>query len=147
MASPPDPPPLTTWRVLGRGLRKRCPLCGGGDVFESWFRKRDRCPRCNFPMERIEGNWIGALGMNTIVTFGLLALVLLVGMVLTWPDIAVAPIIVTGIAVALLVPVLFLPASHTLWSAIDLLMRPPDPDDDIDPEWIPPAHPERRAGW
>jgi uncharacterized protein (DUF983 family) len=132
--------------VLGRGLRKRCPLCGANGQFEAWFHKRDRCPRCNFPLERIEGNWIGALGMNTIFTFGLLALVLTVGMVLSWPDIAVVPILVVGIVVAIVTPVVFLPTSHTLWSAIDLLMRPPDPDDDIDPRWIPPARHERHEG-
>jgi hypothetical protein len=95
--------------------------------------------------ERIEGNWIGALGMNTIFTFGLLAVVLVVGMVLSWPHIAVAPILAIGVAVAVIAPIVFLPFSHTLWSAIDLLMRPPDPDDDIDPRWIPRARPVRRA--
>jgi hypothetical protein len=27
--------------------------------------------------------------------------------------------------------------SKTLWSAIDLAMRPLEPEDDVDPRWIP----------
>jgi hypothetical protein len=36
-------------------------------------------------------------------------------------------------------PVFFFPISRSLWSAIDLAMRPPDPDDDIDPRYLPPT--------
>ena len=44
------------------------------------------------------------------------------------------------VATALIVPLAFFPVSKTLWSAIDLAMRPLEPDDDVDPRWIPPAH-------
>ena len=56
-----------------------CPLCGSGGCFETFFQKKDRCPRCNFPLRREEGHWIGALGMNTVVTFGLLVVTMTVG--------------------------------------------------------------------
>lgn len=134
----PSPAPLTTGRVLLRGVTRRCPLCGSSDTFESWFRMRERCPRCNFPFERIEGHWIGALGMNTIVSFGLLLVALVIGFVVTYPDPPVVTLIVIGLVIAVFVPLLFFPISRTLWSAIDLLMRPPAPDDDIEPVWIPP---------
>jgi uncharacterized protein (DUF983 family) len=133
------PLPLTTARALSRGLRRRCPLCGDTEVFTSWFRMRDRCPRCNFPFERIEGHWLGALGMNTIVSFGTLLVVLAVGLFATYPDPPVWPLIGIGVAVAVVVPLLFFPVSKTLWSAIDLLMRPLEPADDVDPRFIPPA--------
>lgn len=138
-----EPRPLTTGRLLLRGLTRRCPLCGSGDTFASWFRMRTRCPRCNFPFERIEGHWIGALGMNTVVSFGLLLVTLAVGFVLTWPEPPVVTLTAAGLAVAILVPFLFFPFSRTLWSAIDLLMRPPSPEDDIDPRWIPPVRATR----
>ena len=31
----------------------------------------------------------------------------------------------------------FYPVSKTLWSAIDLAMRPLEPDEDVDPRFIP----------
>lgn len=97
-------------------------------------------------MERIEGHWMGALGMNVVVTFGTLLVTLSVGFVLTFPDIAAGPILVAGIGVAVLVPLVFFPFSRTLWSAIDLAMRPLEPDDDVEPCWIPPGREEGPPG-
>jgi hypothetical protein len=108
-------------------------------VFDGWFTIKDRCPRCAFPLEqRIEGHWLGALGMNTIVSFGILALTMAVGLIATYPDIATGPLVALCVTVAVVVPLVFYPFSKTLWSAIDLAMRPLDPDDDVDPRFIPP---------
>jgi uncharacterized protein (DUF983 family) len=134
----PAPKPLTVPRLLRRGLLRRCPCCGGGQVFVSWFEVRDRCPRCNFPIRREEGHWIGAVGINTVVTLGALMLTLLVGFTLTWDDRRAAPIFVAAFLVAGIVPLAFFGSSQTLWSAIDLAMRPLEPADDVDPRWIPP---------
>jgi uncharacterized protein (DUF983 family) len=139
-----EPPPLTTGRLLLRGFTKRCPVCGGGDTFESWFRMRARCPRCNFPLDRIEGHAVGSLGMNTIVSFGTLFVTVVVGLVLTYPDPPVLLLVAIAVAVAVIVPLLFFPFSRTVWSAIDLAMRPLDPADDVDPRWLPPARRRRR---
>ena len=134
-----DPRPLTVPRLLGRGLTRRCPLCGARRVFDGWFTIKDRCPRCAFPLEqRIEGHWLGALGMNTIVSFGLLALTMAVGLIATYPDIATGPLVALCATVAVVVPLVFYPFSKTLWSAVDLAMRPLEPGDDVDPRWIPP---------
>ena len=134
---PPDPKPLTIRRLVTRGVLRRCPLCGSGNVFETWFEVKDRCPRCHFPIRREEGHWIGAIGINTIVTFGALLLTLLVGFLLTWDDRRAAPIFVSSFLVAGLTPLLFFGSSQTLWSAVDLAMRPLEPRDDVDPRWIP----------
>jgi uncharacterized protein (DUF983 family) len=136
---------LTTTRMLWRGLRRRCPLCGGGNLFDTWFQKKERCPRCNFPLAREEGHWIGALGMNTVATVGLLALTMLVVVTLTWNHRRGVLIFGPTLAVGLLTPILFFGSSQTLWSAIDLAMRPLEPDDDVDPRWIPPA--KQGPGW
>lgn len=136
------PKPLTIPRLLGRGLVRRCPLCGGGNLFETFFRVRPRCPRCNFPIHREEGHWLGAIGINTIVTFGLLFVTMVVAFLLTIDERRALPILIPCVLVACLTPVLFFGSSHTVWSAIDLAMRPLEPADDIDPRWIPP--PKRR---
>ncbi len=133
--------PLLLWR----GFWRRCPLCGSGGCFESFFTKKERCPRCNFPLKREEGHWIGALGMNTIVTFGLLFGTMVAGFALTWSDPQAVPIFVSCFLVAGLTPILFFGSSQTLWSAVDLAMRPLEPDDEVDPRWIPPA--QQGEGW
>lgn len=103
---------------------KRCPICGQGRLFRLWFQMLDDCPRCGLHFERIEGHWIGAIGMNTIVSFGALLAATIVGLVVTFPDFPVGPLIATNVAVAVIVPLIFYPFSRTMWSAIDLAMRP-----------------------
>jgi uncharacterized protein (DUF983 family) len=137
--APPEPPPLTVPRLLARGLALHCPVCGGGRLFHHWFIMRERCPRCGFRLERIEGHWLGALGINTIVSFGAVLTAVVAGFLATYPGPA-APAIAAVVATALVVPLAFFPVSKTLWSAIDLAMRPLEPDDDVDPRWIPPTH-------
>lgn len=124
--------------MLARGLARRCPLCGSGDMFQSFFLVKERCPRCNFPIHREEGHWIGAIGMNTVVSFGALLVTLLVVFVLTWDDRSGAAVFIPAFAVAVVVPVVFFGPSQTLWSAIDLWMRPLEPEDDVDPRYLPP---------
>ena len=98
---------------------------------------KDRCPRCHFPVRREEGHWIGAVGMNTVVSFGVLLVTLTAVFALTWSERRGAPVFVSGFLVATVVPLVFFGPSQTLWSAVDLLMRPPEPADDVDPRWIP----------
>jgi uncharacterized protein (DUF983 family) len=135
----PMPPPLTLGRLLRRGFARRCPLCGRGHLFTHWVTIVDRCPRCGFKMERIEGHWLGALGLNTIVSLGAVLVVLIAGFALTYPDGPVVAAILAILATAVVVPLAFYPVSKTLWSAIDLAMRPLEPEDDVDPRWIPPT--------
>jgi uncharacterized protein (DUF983 family) len=133
------PPPLTTGLMLRRGMARHCPLCGGGGLFRRWFWIVDRCPRCGFRLERIEGHWLGALGMNTMVSFTAVLVAVVVAFLLTWPNGSTAAGVVGIVLVAVIVPLAFYPYSKTLWSAIDLAMRPLEPEDDVDPRWIPPA--------
>ena len=92
---------------------------------------------------------LGAMTMNVVVTFFLLALVIVVGSVASYPDIAVVPMIVVGLAIAIGWPILFYPMSYTLWAAVDLLMRPLEPAERADadrhanPAWLA-AHADRQ---
>lgn len=110
--------------LFGRAILLRCPVCGQGRLFRRWVKMVDRCPRCGFRFERREGQFIGAVGVNTIAVFGLLLIALVVGFIATAPDIAVGPLLVVGLVIALLGPVVFYPFSKTLWTAIDLVMSP-----------------------
>jgi len=139
-AGDPEPPPLTVGRLLRRGLARRCPLCGSGGLFRRWFTIVDRCPRCGFRLERIEGHWLGALGINTMVSITLVLVAVVVAFIATYPDGSVTGAVAAIVATAVVVPLAFYPVSKTMWSAIDLAMRPLEPEDDVDPRWIPPTH-------
>lgn len=52
--SPPSP-----GRVLRRGWSKRCPSCGEGVLFRSWFTLEDRCGECGYRFERDPGETWG----------------------------------------------------------------------------------------
>ena len=136
--------PLTTGRLLLRGITRRCALCGAGGSFDDYFHMKERCPRCNLRFDRIDGQRAGALGMNTIVTFGALAIVVVVGLIITYPEFDLSVLLPAAIAVAVLVPVVFYPFSRTIWNAIDLAMRPIEPSDDVDLRWLPPPPRRRR---
>jgi hypothetical protein len=88
-----------------------------------------RCHTCGYRWERQAGFSLGATTVNTIVTFGLFGLVILVGFVATYPDIATVPILVASVAIAVVVPIVFYPFSYTVWAAIDLAMRPLEPEE------------------
>jgi uncharacterized protein (DUF983 family) len=136
--APPDaPPPLTTTRLLLRGLAKRCPVCGGGRLFRRWFTIVEHCPRCGFRLERIEGHWLGALGINMMVTFGAVLVGVIGVFIATYGDRSATAAVGIVVVVAVVVPLAFFPVSKTLWCAIDLAMRPLEPDDEVDPRWLP----------
>jgi hypothetical protein len=70
---------------------------------------------------------LGAATVNIIITLGLIIVGVTVGMILTAPHFAVVPIVLGLVVAALVVPVLVYPMSYTLWQALDLVMRPPEP--------------------
>lgn len=123
----PSPAGPSTARLLGRGLTAACPACGARHQFRLLVKMEERCHRCGLVFERIEGHWIGAIGLNTIVTFGVLLVSLVVSFILTFPDFPVVPLMVFHVGLALVVPILFFPVSRTLWTAIDIAMRPLEP--------------------
>lgn len=127
-------------RTFLRGCLKHCGVCGRGRLFRRWFWMRERCPRCGLRFERIEGHWTGDVGINTIVSFGALLVVLLGGFLLTWPEPPVTTLVVAAFAVAAIVPVVFLPFSKTIWLAVDLMLRPLEPG-----EVLPGFGPQRAA--
>jgi len=113
--------------MIARGLVKRCALCGSGGLYAGWFRMRERCPGCGYRFEREEGFFLGAYVMNLGVTEGLVivggiipCIILLAGD----PEASVIPVLVVALTLAVVAPIVFYPFSRTLWSAIDLIIRP-----------------------
>ena len=86
--------------------------------------QKANCPRCGFHFERSPGHFTGAVGMSTIITFGLILITLLIGVAIQWPDINPGPLLAVMLPIAILVPLVFHPTAKTLWVAIDLALRP-----------------------
>ena len=114
-------------RMLWRGVTKRCPACGQNKLFRRWFTMVDLCPRCGLLFERIEGHWLGSIGVNIVVSLGALLAFLVAGLILTFPDFPIMTLTIINAAVAIVVPLAFHPVSRTLWTAIDVAMRPLEP--------------------
>lgn len=116
-----------TWSVVVlRGLRRRCPRCGGRDVFRNRWRLKERCGTCGYQFRREPGFALGAWFLN----FMLLQAIHMVGILgyIVWLSEHrgagfVVPLAV-GVVVTVVVPVLTYPYSQTTWAAIDLIMTP-----------------------
>jgi uncharacterized protein (DUF983 family) len=122
-------------RMMLRGLFHRCPVCGGADVIVRWFGLVDRCPTCDLRYERVAGHWIGYIGLNTIITFTITFFSILVTAVVMVPDIRTVPMVIAAVTPAGVLPILLLPSSRLMWTAIDLIMRPLAPNE-IDPRFF-----------
>lgn len=117
--------------MMWRGLFRRCPHCGNRhSFFTKWFVRHERCVGCGLRWERnYEGFMLGAMAMSFITTGGLLLLTMGIGVVVTYPNVALVPVLTSTIGVTLLVGVGGYPISYTLWQAIDLYLRPISQDD------------------
>ena len=126
--SPPQRPPVT-FRVvssmIARALTLRCPHCGSRGVLASWFRLKERCPRCKLHLHREEGDYfLGAyvvllIAMEVFFAFGFLVVLLV-----TWPDPPWVAIQWVGFFLIAASVVFVYPFAKTLWLAIDLMFRP-----------------------
>jgi uncharacterized protein (DUF983 family) len=115
--------------LLGRGLRRRCTRCGSAPAFDGWASMPDHCPACGFVFERESGFWVGAMIINTTVSFALLLIVFVTGWVLFWPDVPWTGLLIATLVVAGFTPVLFYPWSKSLWSAIELSYHRLEPEE------------------
>ena len=120
--------------MLRRGVFRRCPHCGDHRAFfVKWFVRRERCSGCGLRWERnYEGFMLGAMAISFITTGGSLLLTMAIGVIATYPDVALVPVLGSTVAVTLLVGVFGYPISYTLWQAIDLYLRPVSEDDGED---------------
>lgn len=120
-----------TGTLLWRGLRKRCPRCGGDGIYQGWFRMVERCPTCGYRFEREPGFFVGAYLINFAIAEGFLFVLLMVFIFWknTHPDAGVVVPLTIGVVGSVVLPILTYPYSRTIWSAIDLAMTPMEMDE------------------
>src|SRR5260370_41023405 len=100
-------------RILGRGLRLRCPRCGRAALYAGWFAMDPRCGVCGLRYEREQGYFVGAIYLNYAVTVGVaVGAVLLLDWVI-WLTLAAQ--LAGRVALAALTPLPFFPYAPGPW--------------------------------
>ena len=106
-----------------RGCLKRCPNCGGKNIFETFWTLRHHCPSCGMVFERDAGYGTGGMIVNTAVTIAAFLLIFTGVMVVTWPDVPWTATLIATIAINVVLPVVFYPWSRTIFLGLDLSVR------------------------
>lgn len=105
--------PVSKGTILRRGLRNRCPNCGGKTLFRKGVTMHQACPECGMTFERGEGFFLGSMSLNYGVTA---FLVLLPVLMLGWTGVMAPAVAVTlAVVAAFLFPILFYRCSRSWW--------------------------------
>jgi len=109
-------------RIVGRGVRLRCPRCGEGSLFTGFFSMYTSCPHCALVFEREPGYFVGAIYVNysatsLIAIAGFLALDYFVAL-------ALLPQLLLWGGFAVLFPLFFFRYSRSLWLSLDYIFTP-----------------------
>jgi uncharacterized protein (DUF983 family) len=116
-------PPKRT--MFARAIRKHCPACGGGGLFDGWFKMKPSCPTCGLHFNRGESGYaLGAMWFNLLAAEAVTVGICLTVIIRTWPIPPWDALQVTGPIEAVVMPLLFFPFSKTLFLAFDLCFRP-----------------------
>ena len=119
VTGPVRPMPET---LLFRALRLRCPRCGKGRLFKGWFRMSNRCPECNFLIERTRGYYLGSIYINYGMTAWITTISFIVGrLYLRLPS---RPLGWGLVAFCLIFPMFFFRYSRAIWLALDCQFDP-----------------------
>lgn len=115
--------------LFGRALRLRCPVCGRGALFRTWFGMYERCSSCDYRYDRgEEGYFTGAMAINLVATELVLAVVVIPLAVLLAARPGLLPLVIgLGITLPILLPVLGFRHTRSCWMALDLILHPREP--------------------
>jgi uncharacterized protein (DUF983 family) len=131
MSNPYEPPQTRPSRavLISRALRLRCPLCGTGKLFRTWFKMLPSCSHCRLKFEREPGYYLGSIYINYGLTAVLMTAGYMLGIVFKWA--APSVLLWTAFAFTIVFPLLMFPFSRALWLAFDLAWDPPERGDFI----------------
>jgi uncharacterized protein (DUF983 family) len=110
--------------LLSRGLKKKCPRCGEGDLYFGWNKFQESCPVCAFEFKKREGDCWAFLYITTAGLTGFLALI----MILTHPPQIWQGQIAVGFAAVFLI-VLTVPYRKGVALAVDYWLFPTGVDE------------------
>jgi uncharacterized protein (DUF983 family) len=115
--------------ALGRGVRKRCPHCGEGPLFEGW-QHLERCSSCGLVFERNPGDTWAFTVIGDRVPVAALIVLIYFGVVRSHPAAGLLALFLLGLLL-----VWTAPNRWGLGIALHYLSRVywPDPDDPVPP--------------
>ncbi len=119
-------PRRSIFDALRTALRCRCPRCGKGELFRSWFNLMlPCCPACGLPYFRESGYYVGGM----IFSYGLtaFALVAVYVVLLPFPDVKFMTEnerLVAWMVFALAVNLALIRHAYSLWLSVDYWMEP-----------------------
>ncbi|MGH9441700.1 MAG: DUF983 domain-containing protein [Thermoanaerobaculia bacterium] len=99
--------------ALLRGLRLRCPVCGGGRLFRSALTMNSECARCGVRFDREAGLWLGSMDINLTIS-----LMLLLAPVVFLPDLGLRRELLIWGAGSVLVPLALFRFVRGFWIAL-----------------------------
>lgn len=104
------------------GLSLRCPVCGLGPLYRSFFQMHDECDYCGLVFVREQGYFVGAIYLNVVATESLifsayfaLTFLLRISDQLTYTVL---------FSLALVLPLIFNRHARSLWLSLDYVLDP-----------------------
>lgn len=115
-------------QALSTGFKLKCPSCGQGALYRSFFRMHHHCPNCGLVFEREQGYFIGAIYIN-LVAIEILLVIISLGYYLLVSDIDQTILTILYVMGGAL-PFVFFRYSRSLWLSIDHFIDPPKSETD-----------------
>lgn len=114
--------PITYETAVFRARRLRCPRCGEGPLYRSWFTMHERCPHCGLQYERAPGYFLGSAYIN----YGFVAITLTAMYVGLHFGAEISNQILTPplVAYCIIVPLALFRHARAWWLAMDCYFDP-----------------------
>lgn len=90
---------------------------------------REHCHQCGLEFEREDGYWVGAVIVNTTVTFATFVGLFVLLVVATWPDVPWGTVMGVSVVANVAIPVAFYPVSKSVWLALEMYWHPLEPEE------------------
>jgi uncharacterized protein (DUF983 family) len=90
---------------------------------------KKHCNQCGLEFEREPGYWVGAIIINTTVTFITFIGLFMSLVLLTWPDVPWGVVMAVTVVFNALLPIAFYPISKAIWLALELSWHPLEPEE------------------